>query len=470
MALPPRSAVVTFLHNKNLWVTSKDASGIKLTHTFMDGRHGGKVCVTPTHVDAFYDAIATDVERGILPPLNELKVDEVFNYFIDFDIRCKNSASLPDMSWLASVVMTTVAKFVIGFDVHGIVLAAPDKKLDDSGSVKRGVHMHFPDLRVTMQEALLMREAIIDALKRHEGVDWAEDFDNAPYVNPVGGLRTVGASKACECKFCNNKLPARKTCAQCEHRGKVEADPPQRYALVACHSADGSVHEENTKFLRLNVAALVRKTSIRAFDQRITPQWKRYPGCPSYSEVKFNARKPPSAGTRKRAFSDDKTSMRSWPTVQVTQQEQIKRLELIFRTRFASEEDGSNVYANVDLYPIRFSTRHNTFYCQFTGSGESFCHNVGRDHNSNRVYGIVTRTTAMIKCHSNKKECKMANGCMSRQCCKDFVFEKRLSPKDIGILFAEQQPSGAGKRAKAVDCGSCLSRDDMLQYMSDKLF
>ena len=438
---------------------------MKLTHTFMDGRHGGKVVIPPSHTNPVRDAIAADVERGILPPLNELKYYETFNFFCDFDIKADSVEKLPDVQKLAAVVVTVVAKFVTTWpDLRVVVLSAPDKNLGD-GTIKRGVHLHFPNLVVGMGESLLMREACADQLTRDMGViDWADAFDNAPYVNPAGGLRVVGASKAMECSYCCNKLPARKECCQCEYRGKVESSPPQRYTLVSCIGADGLVDEQRTSFLKANVAALVHATAVQtAQGAPVRPEWARFPGCPSFSAPRMSgAKKVPTAGSRKREFAEDKKSMKSWPQIDVVDPAKLKCLQNIFRTRFKFK--GDLVYKEIDLMPVKYSSRAGTYFCQFRGVGESFCFNVGRDHRSNRVYGIVNKTTAFVKCHCS---CATTDGRQGVRCCS-FETKVTIRPNDRAILYAE--PVVENKRQKSSADAMFGNTDDFVKYMHEKLY
>ena len=64
---------------------TKDKGGVVLTHTFMDGTYTGKLCVLPSLLHAWDEAVAKDVQAGTLPPINELRTPHVFNFFIDFE-------------------------------------------------------------------------------------------------------------------------------------------------------------------------------------------------------------------------------------------------------------------------------------------------------------------------------------------------------------------------------------------------
>jgi len=465
---------IDFLDRNRCWVSrkDKDLGGVTLTHTFLDSRKTGKVFVPPALAEGFYDAIALDVQHNRLPPLNELKVNSVFHMFADLDIRADAAEKLPDAVDVGRVCVRVARRFLPEWDaLRLIVLCAPDKTTDDGARHKRGMHLHFPGLRVQMNEALYMREATVDALsKAFPDIDWPEDFDNSPFVNPSGGLRVVGAPKASACDACDNERERKRGCQSCGGTGKMESRPPQRYTFRTCLDGEGNVDEGRCGVLTTNFGALVRACSVRSIAQTVTPEWRRFEGCPSFSAIQYNKYSAPTAGSKKRAFGDDKTSMRSWPQTTVVEKDKIDRLTKIFRTRFRSP-DGTNVYAQVDLYPIRFSSRNNTYYCQFRGQGESYCFNKGTDHSKNRVYGIVTRTAAYVRCHSATGP----EGRLSGKPCREFRSkEEYLSPGEQACLF----PSGA-TLAKSVFTASALKKprtdslfqspDAYLQAISDQL-
>lgn len=504
-----RSHVVEFV-TKNRCFVGKDVyrtGTVRLTHTFLDARHGGRIAVPPNLTGEFMDAVAADVKEDMLPPLNELKTEVVFNLFLDLDVKCSADCSATAFS-IGPTLARVAGKFLDDTDenvewLRCLVLHRPDVATQSSSSsstssslstdfpppdqqpprVKRGIHVHFPSFRVNAEQALTMREAFVVELKQeHPGVDWINDFDNTPYVNEGTGLRMVGAPKTISCPECcsstvSGKRVSSSQCCLCEGRRKLEAGPETAYRLAACLKADGTQDERLMQVLSQNAGQLVRAASIRCANQAMMSTWKRFPGCPSHSAIVYGAHAP-KAGPKERKFAEDAVSMAKgsvrWPRTSVTQSEQCDRLRDIFRKRFVHPFHG-NVYANVDLHPIKYSTKDGgQYYCQFSGMGESFCFNVQRDHTSNRVYGIVTRTHAYVRCHSQNGD---VSSSVCGKACKDFSSDKkRIFPADRTILFGDDVPVngvsiGGGNKRKLKEGGVVASNDaEYLKRRSELLF
>ena len=426
------SAVLLFLRsNKGCWVSkrTKDATNVTLTHTFLDGTCTGKLSIPPLLHDGFYAAVATDISRGSVPALNELRTP-VFNFFADFDLKLTSiQTEEVDAISVASASVQTVARFFPTREtVRAVVCSTPDieDKNDDEVKTKRGVHLYFPGVHVTPHEALLMREAIVVALQRRfETVDWVNDFDNTPYVNSVGGLRMPGAPKVKKCGGCRDVPKHREECLDCFGRGH-HTDRSRCYSLCTVLGRDGQVDDSMLRMLRGNTNALARAASVRCTALAVSPDWKCFDGCPSYAEMKQRSNGPPVPGSKKRIFPEESTSVRKWPKETVTDRVKIECLRNIFRTRF------HKTYANVDISHVNYAPKTKTFYAQFCNEGESYCMNIEGRHRSNRVYGVVSNSVAYIRCHCN---CATMEGRKFNVRCRDFCSEKkRLSNADMRVL------------------------------------
>lgn len=441
------SHVEAFLnrHSTECYVSkrTKQANNTVLTHTFWDNTGTGKLRVPPTLEEAFRGEVAKDVAAGTLPGLNELRTD-VFRFFVDVDAHLPPSrVEGVTAAAVGACCVREVKRFVTRLrNLRCVVLATPDRPPDDKGRVKRGMHLHFPALYVTTHEALTMREALVVALKRDvaDDVDWVNDVDNAPYVNATGGLRVVGAPKAIDCPQCKDKPVERKECLVCMFTGKKRI-LEYKYALSTVLDDAGNEDAETHDFLRGNVAALVAATSVRSTRTQRSPEWACFDGCPVPSEVKKRANAPPKAGSKERTFAEEKRSLSKWPKVPVVDADKIACLRTIFRTRFLEEAKG--VYSRVEISNVQYSPNMGGYFAQFSDEGESYCMNVARRHNSNRVYGVVDRTHAYVRCHCN---CVKLEGRLSGKLCRDFKSPaKQLTQQNVQALFASPPvPFGFG--------------------------
>ena len=149
-----------------------------------------------------------------------------------------------------------------------------------------------------------------------------------------------------------------------------------------------------------------------------------------------------------RTFTEETQALGKWPKVVVTDEAKRARLENVFRTRFGA------IYSAVTIGVVKLGV--DKMFCEFKGEGESWCMNVGRSHQSNRVYGVVDKSRAYIRCHCS---CATTEGRLSGKMCKDFSSEhKFLTPKDVGILWGGPEGTLAKKKTSAMletPCGWC---------------
>lgn len=458
------SHVLRFLDaNRRCWVKGKGVE--PLTHTFLDGSGTGKIAVPASLRDDFLNAVTDDVERGTLPSLNELRCGDFFNMYADLDIHC-TSIRAPNADDVGAVAVRAAARFVPQMSrLRCVVLTTPDKS-ESEGRIKRGVHLHFPALRLGLTEALLMREAMIDGLTRElgdSGVDWAEDFDNKPYQHEVGGLRMVGAPKAVSCSDCRGRQRDLAMCINplCS-RGKVTfAD--RRYALHSVLNAAGERDEEHTRLLMANAGQLVRACSIQTPTQALVAGWSEFTGCPSFSPLVVRPNQPPAIGAKKRAFPDEKTSVKrnKWPSTPVTDPRVLAQLTDIFRERF------NPAYANVNLVSVKYAVRDRRYFVQHSGEGSNWCMNKNDRHTGNRVWGMVTSSQAILRCHSDKKN--TVDRTSGRPCC-DFSVTRSLRPSDLAVLFGGPAPKRSTS-ATGASAASALtySPDDFMEKLRVEL-
>ena len=467
----PTGHVMTFLsRHHRCWVNKKEfLSGAVLTHTFLDKTWTGKIFIPPELDDEFQAAVARDVEAGTLPPLNELRANSagVFRFFVDVDLHLPpgDDAAALTAAAVGACAAREVKRFLCRSSAENmrcLVLTTPDVPADtEGGRAKRGIHLHFPLVRVGTHEALLMREALIVALARDvsDKVDWAEDLDNTPYVNATGGLRMLGAPKAITCGECRDVAAERKTCNACRGTGR-KLLPDRKYALSTVLDGDGNVDEETLGFLRTNPVARSRAASVRTSRTTVMSDWKCFEGCPSYSALKTRPNAPPKPGNKRRVFSEESRSLQKWPKVEVLDADKRKCLLDIFRKRF--EHIGGGVYKRVDLSTIKFSARANAYYAQFSGEGESFCLNVGRSHRSNRVYGVVDYHSAYIRCHCS---CATTEQRVSGKMCREFRSPPvTLTRHDSAVLF------GNDRGAPSKGAASVVSGEEYLANLSRTLY
>lgn len=439
--------------HRECWVDKTQRSrGAAISHTFLDSTFTGKIHVPWNLQDEWCAVLARDVDKGSMEALNELRTD-FFRFYADFDMYVDAAV---DPTAIAACANRQVARFVPAMSkVPCVVLASPViENAKGDGKDKVGVHMHWPTVVVTTHEALLMRELIVVALEaemKRADLDWAEAYDNEPYNHDVGGLRMVGAPKTSVCGICGNKATAKKECRGCTGKGKV-VDRGRQYALHAVVDKAGEVDADTHAVLARNAGQLVRHCSVRSQAAAVSSEWTLVPGCPRYSKLKERSGKAPIVGSKRRTFSDEPGSRRGGQ--EVVDGEKLRRLTLLYQKRFHP------VYANVCVKKAKLSADGARILVELSGEGESYCLNKGASHTSNRVYGVVDRTRAWLRCHSSKPEKHRPSG-MS---CKDFGMGKALTVADKAAFFSDV---ASGKRSK---CPFKMTPDEYLASLSAQVF
>ena len=148
------------------------------THVLMDG---GQLYVPEAETDAFWTEYVSSIFAGQKLYVVEQKTER-FKFFVDVDF--KSDVALGDESAFELCVKIQEA---VG---AGKCLAAraPSRPIKDE--IKSGLHIHWPELVVTRNEAMALRTRILLSLD-HEA--WAEVIDASVYGG--SGLRCLWSHK-----------------------------------------------------------------------------------------------------------------------------------------------------------------------------------------------------------------------------------------------------------------------------------
>lgn len=156
------------------------------THTLMNG---GILYVQDEDMDAFFQVYINQLKEHKLYVVEQKT--NIFKFFVDLDYKAPDK--LKDEALLA-----------ICEDIHDaigspgrccIARAQPRPIKDPNGTtlIKSGVHIHWPDLKVTKQEAITLRSKILIALPEVEEVNWSDVIDSSVYGG--SGLRMLWSHK-----------------------------------------------------------------------------------------------------------------------------------------------------------------------------------------------------------------------------------------------------------------------------------
>ena len=152
------------------------------THTLMDG---GILFVLDEDMDHFFNVYIQELKHNKLYVVEQKT--NVFKFFVDLDYKAPEK--------LSDDFLLRICKFIhetLGSPGRCCIARAQPRPWKD-GLIKSGVHIHWPDLKVTKQQATSNRAKIILDLPDVEGIDWAEVVDSSVYGG--SGLRMLWSHK-----------------------------------------------------------------------------------------------------------------------------------------------------------------------------------------------------------------------------------------------------------------------------------
>ena len=482
------------------FMVSRDDKNSGLTHTLLDAWHGGKVRIPDDKYNELLICVATDIKNGVPLYINErrrhtfrmfldldilwtdqltnIEIEEIMTvtyenfkkFFPDYINRdqfmcivsdacpksiCVDNRSLEelikDTNKIDNIVDNTLCendaipvenmKEKIWDCTYNTIFKLPDGRLFKNtyrtdGMLKHGIHAVFPHIIVTTEEALYMRESLVDALTKHFGNKFApkgfsEVVDNAVYVN--SGLRMIYSSKTRNCDVCKNTKNNKREneCNFCENGKDLSEGRPYVLKFV-CNN--GKIDDNTTKLMKDNMIRLLSYAIIYTSQCKVSENWKKYPGCPSYGDIKeAKTNGPPKLVSKERIFAEDKKSMKTWKSKTVVVNKDIIGIfDKHIKTRFAKQ------YSNIRIKSVVKDDKR--YYISVDGEGSNFCLNLNppRDHKSNRIWFSAEPDGIRVRCFCT---CMTTEG-RHLGLCKDFKTPPRSFNKtEISKLFPQKTPS-----------------------------
>jgi hypothetical protein len=153
------------------------------THVLMNG---GQLCVPDKDLTDFWRAYLSDLACGQKLYVVEQKTEK-FRFFVDIDYKAENALSDEETLELCRRIYGAIDHVPLGRS-RCLVARAPAR--EEKGRVKSGIHIHWPDLIVSKQEALSLRTQILMELEEDH---WPETIDASVYRG--AGLRCLWSLK-----------------------------------------------------------------------------------------------------------------------------------------------------------------------------------------------------------------------------------------------------------------------------------
>lgn len=306
---------------------------------------------------------------------------------------------------------------------------------DDQGFLKQGMHVIFPKILVGIEEALYMRESLLNELISAFGnvfgkESWENILDSNVYKTG-GGLRPYGAHKTKDCPQCKGKKK-RERDDECGiigcKNGKIDSGRPN---LLHSVYLDGERSSRLENLYNTNLNLLLRKTSIRTIEHNIHPQWKLYPGCPRLGDMlkKKIVKSGISHDIRSKSgvFKEDGKVKVGSRASEVADLRIHDLFQTHIRTRFVKQ------YSKLRVTKVQRGEK-GIYFISVAGEGQHWCLNKvpASDHTSNTIYFEATKEGICVRCRCPKQTTENR----AKGLCKNFKSSlKPLHAKEIEVLF-----------------------------------
>jgi len=161
---------------------------------------GGKYFVPDESRSDFHGALAKGIAGGEIINIVEQR-KEVFNFLVDVDMNMRSPVTDDQFYQIAMAIRDAVATFCDSPGKIIVSTAEPLEKVDKMGikMYKSGLHMNWPELPVTADQAMELRYKILSFLDHYkvqpleEEIIWPKVLDNSVYKG--SGLRMMWTRK-----------------------------------------------------------------------------------------------------------------------------------------------------------------------------------------------------------------------------------------------------------------------------------
>jgi len=153
------------------------------THVLMDG---GILFVPTEETQEFYQSYVDAIKLGTKLYVVEQKTD-LFKFFVDLDYKAQEKLKDEDLFQFCTIIHQAL-------ETHSrcLISRARPRPVAE-GLIKSGVHIHWPDLIVTRNQALQYRSKIILKLTEDFSFEWDRIIDASVYGG--SGLRMLWSHK-----------------------------------------------------------------------------------------------------------------------------------------------------------------------------------------------------------------------------------------------------------------------------------
>lgn len=405
-----------FVFNK-LYTQNKD-----YTHLLLDG---GKINIPREREDEFFSKCAADMFIGNKNYVCEQKTN-IFKAHADLDFENDDEMKYEDIIKIVKNIQLSLGIFYdkkLISDERRVIICTTDPKekiKDNKKIIKTGVHLIWPEILMDKNTALMVRQFIIENLRKEFGErincnNWDDVVDETVYTN--NGLRMVGCAKMVICSNCKNNINKKKNCEKCNKIGRI--DEGRIYKPVDVITGDGDLNKKYLDELENNLHYQLQQTSIRVY----TDSYTNYDIPDGFVYIKKKISKKNKINKKSKSGIIKNDDIKKFK-LNSTDQRFIK-VEAFIKKTFKNK---NSFFKDMNIVEV-IEVNDAEYYLVRTDC--HYCPNVKREHGSNTIYFHIDKQNLYIKCFSIKKD----NVCDSSDCSKYKSEPYKLTKTLINILY-----------------------------------
>ena len=403
-------------------------------------------------------AYITDFYAGRYSAITENKPAGAVRFYIDYDWETPTWPSEAQWRTVEAIEKAALLKFYPAGKLDDAMFASivtssgvANVNADGRSAFKVGLHVYYPNLYVTIEQALFLSTAILVTLKQRfpEEAGWDKKLDQAVY-DEGRGLRWVYQFKhgACACGAASKpkrRGPAPKTdvprCALCAGCGYVPDVSSSMHAPLYRVNGYGTRTFFDAAVRHTPTVELMLEFSLRAYE-RATPTdgFVRYATAAPIPVLLLQKAKRGAAAARGPGVSVTCTGdalFNKWTKDSDSEELALSSMEARVIQAALRAKDSHRSALRVKALFKRKSARSSYFKVQVQGEGSGYCLNYRQSHRSATVYFIVRPRGFIQKC-----TCRCVDLRTSGKPCS--VFESTefgLSENETAALFGTSGPS-----------------------------
>lgn len=308
------------------------------SHVLMDG---GVLDVPIDRLNDFYKQYVQCIKKNQKIYVVEQKTP-CYNFFMDMDYVDEEAIDLETIKQIIKVVCDKV-KNITGKVKCIVSVSEPKPK---SGNIKTGIHLNWPGCIVDQEQALNIRSHVIKHLMLvYSAINWENIIDKSVYVG--SGFRLPWSHKKSKHQHCQGK-----GCVVCENTGKLTEGP---YLPIFLYMDEDITHVDAhpTIDMLMNVTIRTDETRVNVSVESI----KDYETVFKKKEGNFSKKQ------TKNEFLNSEIQA---------------HIETFIRQHIKGQSNArvQKIYKDGKDYLIKTNSK--------------YCENLGREHNSNHVWFLIT--------------------------------------------------------------------------------